>query len=599
MYTRPLTLQTPKSKTIVFTGGINEAESNLEMKPGLCFDMNNYEEVSGEYHGYRSTMGYEKIDGTTETIEDPNNEGEYLDVTWASTVPLVYTDPTDLSLVDDTARELRRTNISYPTNTTYLKAAFDYNGNYFVVSYYATTGDHKLWMMDTTGWTEITSFPAINEATDSGVNYHVTQGRFQFFPFTASSAQPNDEITVLCNGISKAILLWVDDLGDYYCTEVTESLSPDYSAATPVLPSDATIDEAFPFRSEIFNQRLHLAFPLGTLFISHPGDPFAYDPAVCAGGVFWMGSEMTDMVVSPSSLTVFMEKGVDVIKVGDADTAGFDEYKEQFSKTTGAYPNTAQRILGKTLFCDDRGITYLEATDKYGDFDVANLSRKVQKTYQKNKDIIAGAIVDRDKSQYIVYFQDGTGIVLTVEPDFYGNFSTKGISKFNLGMTVNTVWSVVKEPKRLFTTTTDSYLRLQHRDACSFDGAAIISRFSSSFHGYGTNVGFKQFQRLLFELTATKGQTFSMRPIYDYSGTDIPKSVTYESEPQPDDTALWGEGVWGTFVWGGVGAVNQEYSYITGIGTNMSVQFISNTKHHLPHVVHNMIVLYANGQTKW
>lgn len=606
MYNRPLDLKSPRNKTILFSGGINESLSNLEMKPGMCYDMKNYEEVAGEFHGYRSTMGFEVIDGTTVSIDNPNDPGNLIDVTYPSTVPTVFTDPNDFSVVDDTARELRRDNIKAPTGVSYLKGAFDYNGQYFVVGYDSTTGDHSLWVMEEAagnGWTKITAFPSISEGAgvDAGYNYHITNGRMQYFPLTANSAMPNDEVVILCNSISPAIILWKTAAGVYGCTSLVEANSPQFPAATPVLPSDASIAEAYPMRSEIFNQRLHLAFPLGTLFISHVGDPFAYDPAVTSGGVFWLGSEITDMLVSPSSLTVFQEKGIDIIKTVDPTTTGFDEGKETYSSLSGAFANTAQRILGKSIFCDERGIVYLETSDRYGDFDISPLSENVQKTYQSKKHLIVGAVTDREKSQYIVYFSDGSGITVTVEPDYRGYFSVRGVSLFDLDLTqqLGFVKSVTKEPKRLLTFKEDAYLRLQHKDAISFDGEEITSKFTTAFHTYGSAVNLKTFQRLLFELTATKGQVFQMRPIYDYQGTDVPKSVLYETEPQTRESSIWGEAIWGTFVWGGIGAVDQEYSYITGIGVNMAIQFQCTSKHHLPHVVHNAITLYQMNGVKW
>jgi len=601
MYNRIPNLSPPKPKTIIFTGGVNESLSNLEMKPGECFDLLNYEEISGEFHGYRSTMGFERIDGTIVTIEDPNTPGLFIDVNKASDVPLVFTDPDDFSVIDDTARELRRSQITAVTGVTYLKGAFDYNGDYFVIGYDDATGDHSLWLMDTTGWTAIGTFPAISEGAgvDAGYNYTVEKGRMQFFPLVANSATPNDEIAILCNSISPAVILWKDNTGAYFCTSLLEASSPGFPAATPVLPSDPSIDEGFPMTCAIYNQRLHLAYPSGTLFVSHSGDPFAYDPAVTSGGVFWLGGEITDLLVSPSSLTVFQEKGIDIIKQTDPTVSGFDESKDTFSAISGAIANTAQRILGRTLFCDERGITYLEATNKYGDFEIANLSRKIQRTYQLNKHKIVGAIVDREKSQYVVYFDDGDGITVTCEPDYRGDFSVRGVSLFSTGQKINTVHEVTKQSKRLITSTLDSYLRLQHQDASSFDGGEIYSRFTTAFHHYGSPTNTKTFQRLLFELTATKGQVFQTRPIFDYQGVDVPKSVMYETEPQLNEPALWGEGIWGTFIWGGVSAVNQEYSYITGIAVNMGIQFRCSSKHHLPHVVHNAIVLYSPNATKW
>jgi len=611
MYTKTPSLKQPTPKTIIFTGGSHESLSNLEMKPGECLEIVNYEEVSGETHGYRSTAGFEKIDGTTETITDPNDSESTLDVTYPSTVPLVYNDSTDFSDVDDTAREARRSDIlgAPITGAGYLKAAFEFNDDFFVITYEGITGDHTLYRMadnSGAGWVAVSSFPTISEGavTDAGYNYHVSIGRMQLYPLVADSATPNTDIAVLCNGITAPILMYFDDSGDYYCEYLLESSGPEYDSSlyTPRLPSDSSIGTGYPLKSIIYNQRLHLAFPGGALFVSHVGDPFFFDNALKSAGVWWLGSEVTDFEIAPSSLVVFMENGIDIIRPSDPDlTTGFDESKETFSPSAGAYANTAQRILGRTMYCGKRGITSLETTGAWGDFQVSTMSKRVQKTYEKYKETIIGTAVDRTKNQYIVYFSSGVGIVLTVEPNFRGDFTVRGATTFNLsaGLTnLNTVWGLRDESKRLLTSSTDTYLRLQHKDAQSFDGSEITSRFTSAFHGYGSAASWKNFQRLLFELVASKGQVFSVRPLYDYSSPSTPKSSQFDSDPQPAGSE-WGEGEWGDFTWGGTGAINQEYSYISGVGFNMGIQFSCTTKYHNPHVVQNAIVLYTIGAQKF
>ncbi len=580
MYTRTPNLTPPQNKTVILTGGINESLSNLEMKPGECFDLVNYEEVSGEYHGYRSTMGYERFDGTG----------------YPSDVDLVRDDQGNVT--DDTDREDARGLVTVPDTADYLKGAFEYNGDEYCVSYRSSDGLHQLWRAEATGFVEITSFPTITDTPDAGFNYHFEIGRFNLYPLVADGT-PNTDIVIMCNGITPAIIMWTNELGNPECASLLED-GPQAQNPTAInLPSDPTIAEGYPTVSRVYNQRLHIGFPYGTLFVSHVGDPYQYDAVSYSAGVWWLGSDITDMVVSPSSLTVFMENGIDVIRPSDPDMiTGFDEIKEQFSPTSGAKAFSVQRILGRTLFCDDRGITSLEATNQWGDFAASNISKKIQKTYQANKDIIAGTAVDREKNQYIVYFQDGTGIVVTIEPNYRGEFAVKGISKFSLGLNVNTVWGVNKKSERLLTTKADAYLRKQHKDAQSFDGDEIVSRFTTCFHPYGSPTSYKTFKRLLVELTASLGQQFQIRSLYDYSGPNTPNSAIYTTDPQVADS-IWGEGTWGTFVWGGTGAVDQEYSYITGIGVNMAIQFSCSDKYSDPHVVHNVITSYSTGSMKF
>ena len=51
-------------KTVIFSGGVNEGVTNLELRPGDLASCLNYEEINGVYHGYSSVEGFERFDGT-------------------------------------------------------------------------------------------------------------------------------------------------------------------------------------------------------------------------------------------------------------------------------------------------------------------------------------------------------------------------------------------------------------------------------------------------------------------------------------------------------------------------------------------------------
>lgn len=63
-----LRIQPKNDGVVVFTGGLNERVSNLELTPGELYDCSNYMELGGRYHGYTSPKGYEVSDGATLTI---------------------------------------------------------------------------------------------------------------------------------------------------------------------------------------------------------------------------------------------------------------------------------------------------------------------------------------------------------------------------------------------------------------------------------------------------------------------------------------------------------------------------------------------------
>ena len=70
------------SKIVIYTGGVNEGITSLELGAGDLQQCYNYEEIDGAFHGYSSVQGYERFDGqpsptdvNVEFLEDEGNDG--------------------------------------------------------------------------------------------------------------------------------------------------------------------------------------------------------------------------------------------------------------------------------------------------------------------------------------------------------------------------------------------------------------------------------------------------------------------------------------------------------------------------------------------
>lgn len=613
---------TYSSKTIILTGGLNEQVSNLEQKAGELYACSNYEEIDGEYHGYRSVPGFEVIDGTEETIINPVNlqrlvdgngdylvddNGDYLvaldptdtiTVGWPSSVPLAYIgiDENGDTIWDDTAREDRRDNI-VPVDTdldSRLLGNFRYDNKSWSIIGNGDTNLHELYVEDSTlGWLQV-ALPSSIPFVSTDPIYNIATGRLSIYPY----GNGNTDIVSLCSSKDKAVILSKTSGGAYQTEEVEgDAADGDY----PFLPSDT--DTEFPIRSHLFNDRLFLAFPNG--YVTHSqtglgkttGAVQEWNPAVStAGDWYFAGGEVSDMIIAPSTLVVFLDSQIHLIKLSNPDVVtGIDMVSEVFSELSGAIANTAKRILGTVVFCDDRGVTTLEASDVYGDFSAKSISKKVQNTYQTFKDTIVGTVVDRNKNQYIIYFSNGQGLTIT----FANNKKVKGAHKFNTKLGLSFVREWPKESKRFLGSSEDTFVRVQHDDAQSFNGSVIEAFFSTAFFHYGTPTTYKNFKRILLELEAGQGQIFSVGCAFDYSGSGIHKAGTFNTTPVPATGGTWGVSVWNHFTWGVGAALTQDYTYIRGTGVNMGFTVKSSTKYYDPHVIHNAIASYTMGETKF
>jgi len=210
------------------------------------------------------------------------------------------------------------------------------------------------------------------------------------------------------------------------------NLPDNYDAGNP----DKVIEYATC--SAMFKDRLFLGYPSGRVLYSAPGNPLDFD-VVNGAGDFYMEDPITNFVVSlGDSMVVFCTNSTYIIQTAaDAGASTTSEffykfYSEQFSRRSGALFDTGNRILGKTIFMDDRGLTAMDATEVFGDFDASSLSKNVQVTLFKKKGLISCHVVHRAKNQYRLFFTDGTGLIWTFDQEQ----KVKGITAIDTGITV-------------------------------------------------------------------------------------------------------------------------------------------------------------------
>lgn len=550
---------TPNSQKIIpFNKGINENLSALELGASELYQCVNYELADGNYAGLRLGDGYEIYDGTA----------------LASETPVIKDD--DGIVTDSTAREAVAALITAPnTSGAPILAVFEFNDFVWAITSKDTDSDrHYLYRADPTGWTEVSEIDTADHlATGTHTQiYKYYKGRF-------ANYDTNHEVLVFANGLSKPFIL----KGDGTVVPID---------AGGLLPSDALFSgtNVYPTIAVIWNQRLILAYPEGNLFFDQPGgdptDSSNWDPSVASAGTIYLEDEITNLLIAPSSCIIFCTHLIKALKQSNVDLAtGVDFIVDTYSDRSGAIWNTAQRVLGTILFCDDRGISTLETTSAYGDFSANVISKNAQRTYESGRDNIIGAIVNRDRNQYKICSDNGKGIVVTFKADK----TVKGMTTFSYpdfpycGYECKWIGGV------------DGNVYKLHDGAQSFNLAPIVASFNTSYFTYNTPTNFKTFKRGLLELTADRGTAINFKPIFDYQASTTPKAFE-ESLDTSDYTVggIWGpEGdPWGIFYWQGA-AESREWIYFPGIGANMSLNFYTSTRYYTPHVFHNIIISYA------
>lgn len=164
-----------------------------------------------------------------------------------------------------------------------------------------------------------------------------------------------------------------------------------------------------------------LGFENGQCIVSVPNQPTNFSPT--AGSTLYpFGDRVTGLLsLNGTALCVLCESSIHAL-TGDvlAATPANNAVSQVISPYSGAIEYTVVDC-GIPLFADFRGISTIDATDKYGDFENGRISYQVTPvlsnrvndrfTYQSTNQSILFALPVRSKNQYRLYFADG--LILT------------------------------------------------------------------------------------------------------------------------------------------------------------------------------------------
>ena len=183
-------------------------------------------------------------------------------------------------------------------------------------------------------------------------------------------------------------------------------------------------EEDKPRHVAAFQYHLALGYRDGTVRFSVPGEPENFDGILGASEI-GVGDRVTGLLVNRGkALTVYCEKSIYTILGDSADTFSV----ENVSPYNGAIEYTAVD-MGIPLHCDNRGISTLEQSQRYGNFVGIRLSQKVSPWLRPrmtrlddlfsltNAAGVVCAIPIRSKNQYRVFFRDGYVLTLTINGD--------------------------------------------------------------------------------------------------------------------------------------------------------------------------------------
>ena len=267
-----------------------------------------------------------------------------------------------------------------------------------------------------------------------------------------------------------------------------------------------------PYRVLDHKDHLFLAYPSGQLQSSNLGDPLTY---TSTAALFGLGQTLTELVsLKGEALGIFCTQKIDVLR----GTSSLNWDKGTYSDNTGAINGTVQDNNGNALFLDTKGLTSLQATQSFGDFESSIFSRDVRTTLDSLRGREVGSRMARNNYQYRLYFDDGTNLRFTI---MTGNAVVQphdvSPTLSDYAHVPSAIFSGVMADgqERMFFGTSDGYV-MEEDVGTSFDGAAIYYSGRLPFNHYKSPAADKQFHKLEIELICPDEITLNFRQLFDY-----------------------------------------------------------------------------------
>lgn len=341
---------------------------------------------------------------------------------------------------------------------------------------------------------------------------------------------------------------------------ITTGLSPD-------APNHITFHKNFLFVSQA-----------SSIFYCGAGTPFKWG-AVDGGGEIATGDAVTGMITLPgsqtsSTLAVFMNSNTSFLY--GIDPASFNFVT--FNTGTGALPYSVQNLFDTSVF-DHLGVINIKTTLNYGNFLPSTLTRNILPFIQQERAKITASVVNHERSQYRVFFNDGYALWLTlINQEYLG----AAVELFpNPVSCVDSDNNSSNDAEITYFGSSDGQGYVYQMDTgTSFDGANIDARLVLAWDALKSPRILKRFRAASVEMQGNGYAQIQFGYQLGYGSMNIaqPNSVTYPSGFSA--APAWDSFVWDNFTWDGQTLSPTD---VDMVGTAENVQvIITSTTNYIP-----------------
>lgn len=265
----------------------------------------------------------------------------------------------------------------------------------------------------------------------------------------------------------------------------------------------------------------HLCFAFnGSFQNSSLGDPYTWVPVLGASEI-GLADPITGFKVMPGSdgspvLAVFSKDSIHLLYGSSRDDWKLIPFKYE----AGALARSVQQI-GQTFLMDTRGVTSLQASDMFGNFEFSTVSDRVKSWLESRKGGLADSCISRPNNQYRLFFTNGEALYCTVEVKNNTAYISSMMPML-FPFQFRWVWSCEDSNGAELIYFGDSSGMVYQMDVGkSFDGAAL--KWWITFHPVHFKMPntFKKWRRCTFEVKCDGFAEYSSSYILGYGSPDI------------------------------------------------------------------------------
>lgn len=336
--------------------------------------------------------------------------------------------------------------------------------------------------------------------------------------------------------------------------------------------------------SNIAVHKLHLFLSFGSsVQFSGIGTPYLWSPVFGAGEIALI-DDVTCFLSLPGdqttgALAIYSNSYTGVLY--GSSSSDFD--LKPFSDGSGAKQYSAQNI-GTAFVFDTKGISSLASTPNYGNFSAASLSLNIRPFVQQRRNLVSASCVNREKSQYRVFFSDGYCIYMTV---INGKVAGSMPMLFPQPVSCITAGETADGTETSFFGSTDG--RVYRLDAgTSFDGGVIDSYFVLTWDSVKSPRTIKRYRKASVEITGNSYAEFGIGYQLAYGSSEVDQNITTTNTT----ASYWDDGNWDSFYWDGRTLAPSEVDLL-GSAENLAIRINSSSAIFEAFTMNSIIVHYS------